>query len=98
MRMKFYCEFCGQEFVSADLCAEHERSHGSLYIDHESIRDNGISHSGNRAGSAPALIYIPVYHEGKECTEKLYCRYIFTCEVDENTYEVLKEEGEIVDD
>lgn len=98
MKRKYICEFCGQEFNDPTDCVVHERSHNSLYINNEEIEEYGIMHSGYRAGTAPALLYIPMYKGSGSKEVRTYGRYGFICEVSREDFKVLYDEGEIIDD
>ena len=96
MVTKFYCEFCGKEFTDVNECVDHERSHNSLFIDAERVQDDGLSTSGNRAGTAPALVYVPLFkRDSDKNTVKLWGRYSFCCTLTEAEFAVLFQEGEI---
>ena len=97
MITKFYCEFCGKEFTVVSECVDHERSHNSLFIDADRVQDNGLSTSGNRAGTAPALVYVPLFRIDKNKNiERLWGRYNFCISLTQVEYDILAEEGEIV--
>lgn len=66
MKHKYICEFCGQEFSDSSECVLHEHSHNSLYFNNQEIEEYGIMHSGYRAGTAPALLYVPLTELQKE--------------------------------
>lgn len=97
MVTKFYCEFCGKEFIDVSECVDHERSHNSLFIDADRVQDDGLSTSGNRAGTAPALVYVPLFkRDNDKNIVKVWGRYSFICTLTQEDFDVLEQEGEIV--
>ena len=97
MITKFYCEFCGKVFTDASNCVDHERSHNSLFIDAERVQDDGLMTSGNRAGEAPALVYVPLFkRDNDKNIVKLWGRYSYVCKLTQEAFDVLVQEGEIV--
>ena len=98
MVTKFYCEFCGKEFIDVTKCVEHERSHNSLFIDAESVTDYGLSTSGNRIGTAPALVYVPLFkRDENNKIIKMWGRYSFITVLSPKDFAVLVSEGEIIE-
>lgn len=98
MKHKYICDFCGQEFSDAAECVLHEHSHNSLYFNTKEIEEYGIMHSGYRAGTAPALLYVPMYKGSGAKEVRTYGRYSFICEVSREDFKVLYDEGEIIDE
>ena len=98
MKHKYICEFCGKEFNNSSDCVIHEHSHNSLYFNNAEIEEYGLMHSGYRAGTAPALIYVPMYKGCGSNEIRTYGRYGFICEVSREDFKVLYDEGEIIDE
>lgn len=97
MKHKYICDFCGQEFSDSAECVLHEHSHNSLYFNQDEIEEYGIMHSGYRAGTAPALVYLPMYKGSGSKEVRTYGRYGFICEVSREDFKVLYDVGGVVD-